>query len=149
MSLRDRLNADLREAMRRGDEARRSVIRLVLSAIRYAEVEQGKPLDDEGILRVINKEVKQHRESIAEFERGHRPDLVAKEKAELDVLLSYLPQQMSRHEIEAVVRRVIDEVGAKGPADLGKVMPKVMAEVRGRAEGREVNKVAQELLAKK
>ncbi len=149
MSLKDVLASDLRDAMRHGDEAKRSVIRLVMSAIRYAEVEQGRPLDDEGVLRVISKEVKQHRESIAEFERGNRPDLVAKEKAELDVLLSYLPQQMSREEVVAVVQSVIEEVGAHGPGDMGRVMPKVMAAIRGRADGREVSKVAQELLAKK
>ena len=149
VSLKDMLASDLKDAIRRGDEAKRSVIRLVLSAIRYAEVEQGGPLDDEGVLRVIRKEVKQHRESIAEFERGNRPDLVAKEKAELDVLLGYLPRQMSSEEVAAVVQAVIDEVGAKGPGDMGKVMPKVMAVVRGRADGREVSKVAQELLAKK
>lgn len=149
MSLKDVLASDLKDAIRRGDEAKRSVIRLVLSGVRYAEVEQGGPLDDEGVLRVIRKEVKQHRESIAEFERGDRPDLVAKEKAELDVLLGYLPRQMSSEEVAAVVQAVIDEVGARGPGDMGKVMPKVMAVVRGRADGREVSKVAQELLAKK
>lgn len=149
MSLKDVLNNDLRQAMRQHDDTRRSVIRMVLSAVRYAEVEQGKPLDDEGILRVISKDVKQHRESISEFERGNRPDLVAKETAELNVLLSYLPEQMSRDEIVSIVQKVIDEVGARGPTDMGKVMPRVMGMVRGRAEGREVNRVVQELLAKR
>ncbi|MGQ9674223.1 MAG: GatB/YqeY domain-containing protein [Chloroflexota bacterium] len=148
MSLKDVLAADLKQAMREGDETKRSTLRLVISAVKYAEVEQGKPLDDEGVLRVIGKEMKKRRESITEFERGKRPDLVAKEKAELEVLLSYMPKQMSYEEIVAVAQSVIGEVGAKGPADMGRVMPKVMAAVRGRAEGREVNRVVQELLAR-
>lgn len=148
MSLKDVLAADLKQAMRERDETKRSTLRLVISGIKYAEVEQGKSLDDEGVVRVIGKEIKKRRESIAEFERGKRPDLVAKEKAELEVLLSYMPKQMSHEEIAAVAQSVIDEVGAKGPADMGRVMPKVMAMVRGRAEGREVSRVVQELLAK-
>jgi uncharacterized protein YqeY len=149
MSLQDTLTSDLQDAMRKGEAARRTALRLVISGIKYAEVAQGHPLDDAGVLKVITKEVKEHRESLLEFERGNRPDLVARTKEEMEILMQYLPQQMSAEEISQIVSRVIDEVGAKDPADLGKVMPKVMAETRGRADGREVNRMVQEYLAKK
>ncbi len=148
MNLQERLMEDLKDAMRRGDETRRSVIRMVRAAIKNAEVERGRPLGDDEVLRVIEKEVKQRRDAIVEFTRGNRPDLVAREQAEIEVLLSYLPEQMSREEIEQVARRVIAQVGARGPTDVGKVMPKVMAEVRGRADGRIVSQIVQELLSK-
>lgn len=148
MNLQERLMEDLKDAMRRGDETRRSVIRMVRAAIKNAEVERGRPLGDDEVLRVIEKEVKQRRDAIVEFTRGNRPDLVAREQAEIEVLLSYLPKQMSREEIEQVARRVIAQVGARGPTDVGKVMPKVMAEVRGRADGRIVSQIVQELLSK-
>jgi uncharacterized protein YqeY len=149
MSLQDTLTSDLQDAMRKGEAARRTALRLVISGIKYAEVAQGHPLDDAGVLKVITKEVKEHRESLLEFERGNRPDLVARTKEELDILVKYLPQQMSAEEITPIVARIIEEVGAKGPADLGKVMPRVMAETRGRADGRVVYRIVQEFLAKK
>lgn len=149
MSLQEKLMEDLKEAMRQSDATRRSAIRMVRAAVKNAEVEKGHSLDDSEVMRVIEKEAKQRRESIAEFARGNRPDLVAKEQAELDVLLGYLPRQMERDEIEDVVRRIIDQVGARDPTEMGKVMPKVMAEVRGRADGKLVNQIVQELLAKK
>jgi uncharacterized protein YqeY len=148
MSLHDKLMEDLKNAMRCGDETRKLTVRLVRAAIKYAEVERGRPLDDNEVLRVIEKEVKQRRDSISEFTRGNRPDLVAKEQAELEILQEYLPEQLSRDEIEQVARQVIAQVGARGPTDLGKVMPKVMAEVRGKADGRVVNDVVRDLLSK-
>ena len=147
MSLRETLQNDLKEAMRQRDDVRRSVLRLALTAIKNAEVEAGAPLDDEAIQRVLRQQVKQRRESIEEFERGNRPDLVAREQAEIGVLQTYLPQQLSRDEIVAMARRVIADTGATSPRDLGKVMPRLMAEVDGRAEGRTVNQIVQELLA--
>jgi len=147
VSLRETLQNDLKEAMRQRDDVRRSVLRLALTAIKNAEVEAGAPLDDEAIQRVLRQQVKQRRESIEEFERGNRPDLVAREQAEIGVLQTYLPQQLSRDEIVAMARRVIADTGATSPRDLGKVMPRLMAEVDGRAEGRTVNQIVQELLA--
>lgn len=148
MSLQDKLMEDLKDAMRRGDETRKLVIRMARAAIKNAEVERGRPLDESEVLRVIEKEAKQRRDSIAEFARGNRPDLVAKEQAEIEVLQEYLPKQLSHDEIVAIVRRVITQVDARGPTDLGKVMPKVMAEVRGKADGRVVNQIVQDLLSK-
>jgi uncharacterized protein YqeY len=154
MTLKDQLNADLRDAMRAGDETRKSTLRLLITAIRNAEippegataVASRAELDDEAVLNVVRREVKQRRDSIDAYARANRGDLVAKEEAELAVLATYLPAQMSRAEIEAVAKGIIDRVGASGPADKGKVMPAVMAELRDKAEGREINAVVTELL---
>jgi hypothetical protein len=132
--------------MRGGDEVRRSVIRLVMAAIKNAEIARQAALDDTDILGIIAKEVRQRRESIEAFRLGNRHDLVAQEEAELAILNEYLPQQMTREEIIVAARRVIDEIGAQGAADKGKVMPKLIAQLKGRADGREINAVVTELL---
>lgn len=149
MSLAERLRADLNQATKAGDKTRVSTIRLLISSINNAQIAKGKdsPLDEGDILTVIQKQARQHRESIDAFAKGNRGDLVAKEEAELKVLLEYLPQQMSKDEIAATVRKVIEEVGARGPTDKGKVMSKVMAQLKGKAQGAEVNAVVSELLA--
>jgi hypothetical protein len=117
-----------------------------MSAIKNAEIAQQSTLDDAGIIGVLTKEVRQRRESIEAFKSGNRQDLVAQEKAELAILNEYLPRQMTREEIVADARRVIAEVGADGLSDKGKVMPKLIAQLRGRADGREINAVVTELL---
>jgi uncharacterized protein YqeY len=147
MTLQERLRDDLNQAMKRGDKSRRLVLRLALAGVQNAEIAQGSPLDDSGVLGIIAKEVRQHRESIEAFTQGNRPDLVSQEETELAVLLEYLPQQMSREEITRVARQVIEEVGARGVKDKGKVMPKLVAQLKGRADGRDINAVASELLA--
>ena len=152
MDLRDQLMDDLKEAMRQRDERRKTTIRSVIAAIKKAETEldsSGKrvSLDDEDILAVIAKQAKQRQESIAEYQRGGREDLVAEEEAELAILQTYLPQQLTREEIETEARQVIAEVGAESPRDMGKVMKPLMARLRGRADGKEVNQVVRELLA--
>jgi uncharacterized protein YqeY len=156
MTLQDQLNADLRDAMRAGDETRKTTLRMLLTAVRNAEIpseardaaptEHRRPLDDAAILDIVRREVKQRRDSIDAYTKASRPDLVAREEAEVAVLQAYLPAQMSHDEIAAVAREVIVRVGASGPADKGKVMPAVMAELRDRAEGREINAVVTELL---
>jgi uncharacterized protein YqeY len=155
MTLKDQLNADLRDAMRAGDEARKSTLRMLITAVRNAEIPpEGADatasrldLDDEGVLNVIRKEVKQRRDSIDIYEKANRTDLASKEEAEVAILNAYLPQQMSRDEIVVAARAIIERVGASGPADKGKVMPAIMAELRGKAEGREINAVVTELLS--
>ena len=147
MALKERLNADLREALRRGDERRKSALRVALAALHNAEIEAGHPLDDEGVIAVLVKEVKQRRESIEEFQKGARQDLVEREQAELAALMPYLPQQMDRQEIVEAARQAISELGAGGLADKGKVMSVLMARLRGRADGRQVNEVVSELLS--
>jgi len=146
VGLRQKLSDDLKQAMRGGDKVRRSVIRLVMAAIRNAEIARQATLDDTDILGVIAKEVRQRRESIEAFKQGSRDDLVAQEEAELTILNEYLPRQMAREEIITAARQVIEEVGAQGPGDKGKVMPQLIAQLKGRADGREINAVVTELL---
>jgi len=147
MSLKDRLAEDLKDAIRSGDERRKIAIRLVVTGVKNAEVAQGAPLDDSGVLKVISKEANRRRESIDQFRKGNRPDLVALEETELAILQTYLPPAMSRDEIVQAARAVIAQVGARGPADKGKVMPVLIGQLAGRAEGREINEVVTQLLA--
>jgi len=147
VGLRQKLSDDLKQAMRGGDKVRRSVIRLVMAAIRNAEIARQTALDDTDILGIIAKEVRQRRESIEAFRQGNRQDLVAQEEAELTILNEYLPRQMTREEIIVAARQVIEGIGAQGPGDRGKVMPKLIAQLKGRADGREINAVVTELLA--
>ena len=145
--LKQKLADDLKQAMRGGDKVRCSVIRLTMAAIKNAEIARRATLDDTNILGIIAKEARQRHESIEAFRLGNRQDLVTQEEAELAILNQYLPQQMTRDEITAAARRVIEEVGAQGPGDKGKVMPKLIAQLKGKADGREINAVVTELLA--
>ncbi len=149
MTLVQRLEEDLKSALRAGERTRVAAIRMSLAAVRNAAIEKGHPLGDDDVIVVLQKLARQHRESITEFAKGNRPDLVAKEEAELAVVEGYLPQQLSRAELAALAQRIVDEVGAQGPRDVGKVMPRLMAEVRGRADGKVANQVVQEILARR
>ena len=144
--LKQKLNDDLKQAMRGGDKLRCSVIRLLMAAIKNTEIAQQATLADGDVLGVVAKEVRQRHESIDAFKLGDRQDLMAKEEAELAILNEYLPQQMSREEIVTAARQVIEEVGAQGLRDKGKVMPNLIAQLKGRADGREINAVVTELL---
>jgi uncharacterized protein YqeY len=146
-ALQQKLTDDLRQAMRGGDTVKRSVIRLVMAAIKNAEIARQKTLEDTDILGVIAKEIRQRKESIEAFKLGNRPDLVAQEEAEMAILEGYMPAQMSRDEIVAEARKVIEEVGAGGLIDKGKVMPSLIAKLKGKADGREINEVVTELLS--
>ncbi len=148
MSLKTKLMEDLKQAVRQGDERRKAAIRLVKAAIINAEIEKrGQELSDEEILTIIAREVKRRREAIEKFTQGGREDLANQERAELDILLEYLPRQMSREEIEAAARKVIEEVGATSLADMGKVMGQLMPQLKGRADGKLVSQVVKEILA--
>jgi len=152
MSLREQLMNDLKDAMRAKDETRKRTIRSVIAALKEAETEldangQRVSLDDDDILALIAKQAKQRQESIDAFQLGGRDDLVAREEGDLAVLQSYLPQQLSREQIEAEARQVIAEVGARGPHDIGKVMKPLMVRIRGRADGGLANQIVRELLA--
>jgi uncharacterized protein YqeY len=147
MELKENIKEALKGALKRQQRIKVSTLRLLLAEIKNAEIAQQKPADDNKVLDVIAKEVKRRRESIDAFKKGNRSDLVAQEEAELAILLSYLPEQMSREEIMAEARRVIDEVGAKGPGDKGKVMAQLMPQLKGKADGKEVSEVVSELLA--
>jgi len=145
-ALKGKLEAELKQAIRAKDITRRSVIRLVMAAIKNAEIARRAALEDSDILGVIAKEAKQRQESIEAFKQGNRPDLVAQEEAELAILQEYLPAPATREEITAEARRLIAEVGAQGPRDKGKVMPQLIAKFKGRAEGKEINAAVTELL---
>jgi len=146
MTLQERLNADLKEAMKSGDKSRVAVLRMTKAAIKNAEIAKGGALDDSGTLEVISKEVKKRRDSIAEFKRANRQEMVAQEEAEIDVVLEYLPQQMTEQEIESAARAVIEETGAQGPHDKGKVMSKLMPQLKGKADGQLINQTVTRLL---
>jgi uncharacterized protein YqeY len=148
MSLQDKINTELKAAMRARDELRMLVLRTVLSSINYAEIAKQKKLDDGGVIEVISREIKQRKESIEAYEKGNRADLAAKEKAEMAILQEYMPAQMGRDEVTSLVKAVIAEVGAKGPGDKGKVMQKLMPQVKGKADGGEVNNIVTDLLGK-
>ena len=166
-SLNEKLNNDLKQALRNSDKVKLGTVRLILSAAKNAaiakrtkiagagtditpeksaEIEKQSQLTDGDIITVIAREIKQRHESIDAYKAGNRPDLVAQEEAELTVLQSYMPQQVSRDEIVAVAQRIIAEVGAHGPNDKGKVMPKIIGELKGKADGKEINAVVTELL---
>ena len=145
--LKQKLTDELKQAMRSGDKVRRLVIRSVMAAIKNAEIARQATLEDSDILGIVAKEVRQHKESIEAFKSGNRQDLVTKEEAELAVLNEYLPQQMTRDEIIAEAHRVIEEVGAQELSDRGKVMPKLITQLKGRADGREINTIVTKLLS--
>ena len=145
-SLQQRLTDDLKQALRSGEKVRLSVIRLVMAAIKNAEIARGNTLNNADILGLIAKEVRQRQESIAAFKQGNRDDLVGQEEVELAILHEYLPQQITREEIVAEARRVIAGVGAQGPGDKGKVMPKIIANLKGQADGKVINEIVTELL---
>jgi uncharacterized protein YqeY len=144
--LKDRIQEALKGALKRQQTIEVSTLRLLLAEIKNAEIAQQKPADDNRVLDAIAKEAKRRRESIEAFKKGNRGDLVAQEEAELAVLVSYLPKQMSRDEIVAAARQAIDAVGAKEPNDKGKVMAQLMPQLKGKADGKEVSEIVAELL---
>ncbi len=163
MSLKETIQTDLKEVLRQRDELKISVLRMLLAAIFNKEkekrarlskteeiekLEELSKLTDEEVLEVISSEVKKHKDSIEQYEKGNRPDLVEGEKKELEILMSYLPEQMSQEDIRKLVKEKIDELGASGPKDIGKVMGALMPQLKGRAEGNLVNKIVQEALGK-
>ena len=148
MSIQVRMQEDLKQAMRARDVLRRSVLRYLRSEIHNAEIAQQKELDDEGVLAVLSRQAQQRRDSIEAYEGANRQDLVEREKGELSIILEYLPQQLTRAEIDSLVEQAIADTGASGPADMGKVMGKLMPQVRGRAEGRDVSAAASAALGR-
>ena len=146
MTLQDRLSEDLREAMRSGDTMRRDVVRMARNAIAYAEKAKGAPLDDAEALTALQQQARQRRDSIEAYRAAGRADRMAQESSELAVLEHYLPQLMEREEVEAAARAVIEQLGASGPGDKGKVMGRLMSELKGKADGGLVNATVTELL---
>lgn len=148
MGLREQLREDLKAAMRAQDATRRGTIRMLEAAIKNAEIEKrGQELGDPDILAILQRQLKQRRDSIEQFERGGRQDLADIERAEIEVIQAYLPEQLSEDDIEAAAQRIIDQTGASGPGDRGKVMGPLMQELRGKADGSAVNAVVSRLLS--
>ncbi len=134
MSLKDRLTEDMQAAMRSGDKARLSVIRMALAGVKQREVDTRRPLDDAGVQTVIERMVKQGKDALSQFRDGGRADLVAKEEAELKVLQTYLPQPLSEAELDTFIAECIDAAGATGVKDLGKVMGVIKTRAAGRVD---------------
>jgi len=148
MTIKERLAEDMKAAMKAREEGRTrlSVIRLARAAIKNAEVDQMKELDDSGVIQVLSREIKQRRDAIEEYKKLDRPDAVKALEEEIAILMEYMPQQMTEGELRRAVEEVVREVGAKGPGDLGKVMGALMLRVRGKADGRMVNQMVREIL---
>ncbi|MCF6092836.1 GatB/YqeY domain-containing protein [Microaerobacter geothermalis] len=146
MSLIERLNEDMKQAMKDKDKVKLSVIRMVRSAVKNAEIEARKELSEDEVLAVLNRELKQRRDSLQEFEKAGREDLVEKVKEEIDILVKYLPEQLSEEELRRLVEQTITEIGASSKAEMGKVMGALMPKVKGRADGKLVNQIVQQLL---
>lgn len=149
MALKEKIDADLKDAMRSRKELETSVLRMLKSQIKYKEVEPGaKALDDGGVTQVILSLIKQRRDSAEQFKTGGRTDLAEKEEKEIAILQGYLPQQLSPEELTAQVKAAIAESGAKSPKDMGAVMKAVMPKVQGRAEGKAISETVKAELAK-
>ena len=147
MSIKEQLTRDMKEAMKAHEKERLTVIRSARGAIRQAEIDGGHTeLDDEGVIGVLSKEVKMRKDSLEEFKKGDRQDLVAQTEAEIAVLMPYLPQQLSEEEIRTFVKEAVEKSGASSQKDMGKVMGLLMPKVKGRADGKLVNSIVREML---
>lgn len=147
MSLQERLMTDLKSAMRAADVPRREAIRMLRAAILNEEIEVQRPLEDAEALRVIDRLVKRHRDSIEQFEKGGRPDLVAHEQTQMAVIQAYLPERIGPADLEEQVRAAILQTGAHGRSDSGKVMQVLAAQLRGKADLSEVSRIVREQLS--
>lgn len=146
MTLKETLSAAMTAAMKAKNETRKVPLRLVMAAIKQAEIDQRKELSDDEVLRLVQKEVKSRQESIADAEKANRQDLIDTAEAEMAVLQEFLPKALTPEELEAIVQETINQVGASSMADMGKVMGAVMPKIQGRADGGEVNQMVRKLL---
>lgn len=146
MSLKERLMADLKDAMKSKDKLRKDVITMVRAAIKQKEVDERVELEDADIENIISKQLKEKKSSIEEFKKGNRQDLVDQTNAEIEILLKYLPEQLSDEELKEIIKKVIDENEITSMKDIGKLMKNVMPLIKGKADGKQVNIIAKELL---
>lgn len=149
MTIKNQLNDSMKDAMKSGDEVRKRTVRMVLGAVKQAEVDKRTELDDTAVMNLIQKEMKNRRESMEEARKANRVDLVEANEAEIKVLEAFLPKAMPAEELRAIVQSAIDETGAATPADMGKVMKAVMPKVAGRAPNDIVSATVRELLQPK
>lgn len=146
MELEERLRSDLKESLKAGSKSRVSTIRLVLSEIRNEQIEKGDELTAEELVGVLSREARKRREAIEEYGKAGRDDLVQKENEELEIIKDYMPRQMSEEEIRRVIEESIEQTGASTVGDLGKVMGRVMPQLKGKADGKVVNRMVREIL---
>jgi len=147
MDTYEKIESEMKDAMKQKDSLKLSVLRMAIAAFRNTEiVKKVKKLEEPDVLQVIQKMIKEHRESISQFEKGNRPDLVEKETRELEVLQGYVPKEMSMEELEPIIKIAVQESGFTSKADAGKVMKAVMEKVKGKADGKIVNKIVLSLL---
>lgn len=147
MNTKNKLENGLKDAMRSGDDLRKQTLRMAISAIRLAEVEKGASLEDHTIISILQKEIKSHQESLEEAQRANRDDLADIARQRIAVLNEYLPAQLSADELEALVRQVIEEVGASSMKEMGLVMKTLTPRLQGRASGEQANQVVRRLLS--
>ncbi|BCY18835.1 hypothetical protein hrd7_26840 [Leptolinea sp. HRD-7] len=148
MTIKEDLNIALKNAMKSGDNAAKTTIRMALAAIKQIEVDKRVDLDDAGVITVLQKEVKNRRESIADAEKANRPETVTALMNEITIIERFLPKEIDAAELKAIVEKAIAESGASAPSDMGKVMKLVVPQVQGRASGETISKAVRELLAK-
>ena len=146
MTTRERLTADVRAAMRAGDNEKRDTLRMLLAAIKQVEVDSRQELDETGVQSVLAKQAKQRRESITDYKKAGRAEMAAAENAELAIIEAYLPQMLSRSEVETAAAAVIAELGVTDIKGMGQVMGRLMPQLKGQADGRLVNEVVRALL---
>ena len=147
MSLKEKLADDLKSAMKDKNVVRKNVVQMVRAGVLQIEKDKKVTLDDEGVLDVIAKQLKQRRDSLPDYEKSGREDLIAELKAEMDVLMEYLPKQLTPEELEAIIKESIASLNASSMKDMGKVMTDVKAKTVGRADGRMINEIAKKLLS--
>ncbi len=147
MTIKERLAEDLKSAMKDKNAVRKNVVQLVRAGVLQFEKDNKVTLDDNGVLEVIAKQLKQRKDSLPDYEKSGRDDLIAELKAEMDVLMEYLPKQLSKEELEVIVKEIIEKLGASSIKDMGKVMAEAKAQTVGRADGRMINEIAKGLLS--
>ncbi|MFD1989463.1 GatB/YqeY domain-containing protein [Paenibacillus nicotianae] len=146
MNLSERLNEDMKQAMRDKAKFKLSTIRMVRSTIKNLEIDLKRDLDDTEVLDILSREIKQRKDALQEFEKAGREDLTSNLKAEIEIISEYLPTQLSEEEIKVLVKQTIQETGASSKADMGKLMSALMPKVKGRADGKVVNQTVQQFL---
>ncbi|WP_339319405.1 GatB/YqeY domain-containing protein [Paenibacillus sp. FSL R10-2734] len=146
MNLSERLNEDMKQAMKSKDKFTLSTIRMVRSTIKYLEIDLKRTLDDNEVLDILSREIKQRKDALQEFESAGRDELAASTKAEIEIIIKYLPEQLSEEEIKAIVQQTIQETGASSKSEMGKVMSALMPKVKGRADGKLVNQAVLQFL---
>ena len=146
MSLKEVLQEDLKSAMREKDTIRKNVVIMMKAAVLQVEKDKKVELDDEGVIDIIAKGLKQRKDAIPEYEKGNRPDIIENLKKEIEILMAYLPEQLNEEEISRIVLETISEVGAQTARDMGKVMTALMPKVKGKADGKIVNNIVKQHL---